>query len=137
MKGSQLTEPSQQFIALCNLIGKAVGQIIKELLTDAASSYQGICEALKRKFLHKRNTDYELYSFKLAFQERDESMGEFFFRLKHLARYCTFDTFTTEDALHLRFIEGCQSESLNRRLLKKNYSLVEIEEMTRVNDQAE
>ncbi|KAJ1083446.1 hypothetical protein NDU88_003605 [Pleurodeles waltl] len=53
------------------------------------------------------------------------------------ASYCAFDTFTTEDALCLRIIEGCQSESLRRHLLKKCYSLDEIEEMMRVNDQAE
>ncbi|KAJ1110939.1 hypothetical protein NDU88_008285 [Pleurodeles waltl] len=52
MKESQDTDPAQQFIALHNLIGKEVGQIIKELLTDPASSYQEVCEALNRKFLH-------------------------------------------------------------------------------------
>ncbi|KAJ1178128.1 hypothetical protein NDU88_003375 [Pleurodeles waltl] len=73
----------------------------------------------------------------LASQERDESMGEFISQLKCLARYSTFDTFTIEDSLHLGVIEGCQSEFLRRRLLKKRYSLDDIEEMTRVNDQAE
>ncbi|KAJ1112967.1 hypothetical protein NDU88_001227 [Pleurodeles waltl] len=38
--------------------------------------------------------------------------------------------------LRLRIIEGCQSVSLRRRLLKKRY-LDEIKEMMRVNDQAE
>ncbi|KAJ1113847.1 hypothetical protein NDU88_002088 [Pleurodeles waltl] len=76
MKGSQVTHPVQQLIALRNLIGTEVGQIIKELLTDTASTYQGVCEVLYRKFLHKRNIDYERYSFNLASQENDESMVE-------------------------------------------------------------
>ncbi|KAJ1113426.1 hypothetical protein NDU88_001672 [Pleurodeles waltl] len=37
MKGSQVTDPVQQLIALRNLIGKEVGQIIKELPTNTAS----------------------------------------------------------------------------------------------------
>ncbi|KAJ1101195.1 hypothetical protein NDU88_006267 [Pleurodeles waltl] len=137
MKGSQVTDPVQQLIGLRNLTGKEVGQIIKELATDTASSYQGVHEALNTEFLHKRNIDYERCSFNLATQEKDESMGELISQLKRLARYCAFDMFTTEDALRLWIIEGCQSESLHRRLLKKLYSLDEIEEMTRVNDQAE
>ncbi|KAJ1097393.1 hypothetical protein NDU88_002513 [Pleurodeles waltl] len=136
MKGSQVTDPVQQLIALHNLIGKEVEQIIKELPTDTASSYQGVRKALNRKFLHKSNIDYECYSFNLAYQEKDESMGEFISRLKRVARYCTFDMFTTEDALYLRIIEGCKFTSLRRRLLTKRYLLDEIEEMTTVNDQA-
>ncbi|KAJ1176734.1 hypothetical protein NDU88_002001 [Pleurodeles waltl] len=36
MKGSQVTDAVQQFIASRNLIGKEIGQIIKELLTRHA-----------------------------------------------------------------------------------------------------
>ncbi|KAJ1192485.1 hypothetical protein NDU88_001792, partial [Pleurodeles waltl] len=136
MKGSQVTDPVQQLIALHTLIGKEVGQIIKELPTDTASSYQGVSEALSRNLFHKRNIDSERYSFNLPSQERDESMGEFILRLKRLPRYYAFDMFTAEDVLHLQIIERCQSESLRRRLLKKQYSLDEIEEMTRINNQA-
>ncbi|KAJ1216566.1 hypothetical protein NDU88_004167 [Pleurodeles waltl] len=71
MKRSQFTDPAQQLIVLRNLIGKEVGQIIKELPTDTASSYQGVRNALNRKFLHKRNIDYEQYSINLKSQERD------------------------------------------------------------------
>ncbi|KAJ1218635.1 hypothetical protein NDU88_006213 [Pleurodeles waltl] len=67
----------------------------------------------------RRNIDSEQYSFNLSSQERDESMGEFISRLKRLARYCAFDAFTTENALRLQIIEGCQSKSLRIRLLKK------------------
>ncbi|KAJ1105521.1 hypothetical protein NDU88_002927 [Pleurodeles waltl] len=87
MKGSQVTDPVQQLIVLCNLIGKEVGQIIKELLTDTASSYQVAREVINRKFHHKMNIDYKRYSFNLVTQERDESMGEFISPLKRLARY--------------------------------------------------
>ncbi|KAJ1163683.1 hypothetical protein NDU88_004137 [Pleurodeles waltl] len=59
MKGSQVTDPVQQLIVLCNLIGKEVGQVIKELPTDTASSYSGVRKVLNRKCLHKRNIDYE------------------------------------------------------------------------------
>ncbi|KAJ1084181.1 hypothetical protein NDU88_004333 [Pleurodeles waltl] len=72
------------------------------------------------------NIDYECYSFNLAYQEKDEYMGEFISRLKRLTRYCAFDMFTMEDALHLQINEECQCESLRRRLLKKQYSLDEI-----------
>ncbi|KAJ1203427.1 hypothetical protein NDU88_007213 [Pleurodeles waltl] len=111
MKGSQVTDLVQQIIVPRNLVGEEVGQIIKELPTDTASSYQGVLEVLKRKFLHKRNIDYEYYSFNLESQEKDESMGEFILQLKLLAQYCVFDTFTTEDALRLRINEVCLSES--------------------------
>ncbi|KAJ1090495.1 hypothetical protein NDU88_003627 [Pleurodeles waltl] len=107
MKGSQVTDPVQQLIALRNLNGTEVGQIIKELPADMASSYQGVPEALNREFLHKRNIDYKRYSFNLASQEKDESMGEFISQLKRLAQYCAFDTFTMEDALRLWITEGC------------------------------
>ncbi|KAJ1109809.1 hypothetical protein NDU88_007167 [Pleurodeles waltl] len=132
MKGPQVTDPGQQLIALRNLFGKEVGQIIKELLTDSPFSYQDWREALNSNFLHKRNIDYERYSFNLASQEKDESMGEFILQLKCLAQYCAFDSFTTEDALRLLILEECQSKSLRRRLLKKRHSLDEIEEMTRI-----
>lgn len=112
-------------------------QVIKKLPADAASSYANVRDALNRTFLHKRNVDYERYTFNLATQEKDEPMSTFITRLRCLARDCEFDSFSTEDALRLRIIEGCQSVSLRRRLLKKSYSLDEIEEMTRVHDQAE
>ncbi|KAJ1111275.1 hypothetical protein NDU88_008611 [Pleurodeles waltl] len=108
-----------QLIVIRNIIGKEVGQIIEELPTDTASSYQGVSEALNRKFLHRRNNDYERYIFNLMSQKRDESMGEFILWLKRLARYCAFDTNTTEDALRLQIIEECQSKFLQRLLLKK------------------
>ncbi|KAJ1188386.1 hypothetical protein NDU88_005147 [Pleurodeles waltl] len=84
-KGSQVTDPVQQLIALRNLSGKEVRQIIKELPTDMPSSYQEVHEALNRKFLHKRNINYECYSFNLVSQEMDEPMWEFILRLKRLA----------------------------------------------------
>ncbi|KAJ1203403.1 hypothetical protein NDU88_007190 [Pleurodeles waltl] len=114
MKGSQVTDLVQQIIALCNLIGEEVGQIIKELPKDIIISRGP-----------------------RASQEKDESMGEFILQLKRLAQYCVFDTFTTEDTLRLRIIEVFQSESLRICLSKKRYSFDEIEEMTRVNDKAE
>ncbi|KAJ1117524.1 hypothetical protein NDU88_005723 [Pleurodeles waltl] len=77
MKGSQVTDPVQQLIALRNIIGKEVGQIIKELQKHTLLSYQEVREALTRNFFHKRNIAYERYSFILASQERDESLGEF------------------------------------------------------------
>ncbi|KAJ1217763.1 hypothetical protein NDU88_005353 [Pleurodeles waltl] len=103
---------------------------------DTALFYRGVRKVFNRKFLHKRNIDFERYSFNLVSQERDESMGEFISRLKHLARYYTFDMFATEDALRLQIIEGCQFESLYRHLGKKHYLLGEIEEMIRISDHA-
>ncbi|KAJ1142779.1 hypothetical protein NDU88_009092 [Pleurodeles waltl] len=137
MKGSQVVDPFQQLITLQNLIGKDVVQIIMELTPDVTSLYQDIREALNRKFLHKRHIDYEHYTFNLAFQEKNKSMGEFISHLKRLARYCAFDIFTAEDVHRLRIIEGCQSESLHWQHLKKSYSVNKTEEMTSVNDQVE
>lgn len=137
MKGPRVADPDQQLIALRNMVGKDVGQIIKELPPAGSASYAAVREALNRKFLPKRNTDYERYTFNLASQEKDEAMGDFITRLKRLARYCEFDNFTTEDAIRLRIKEGCQCESLRRRLLKKHHSVDDIEELTRINDQAQ
>ncbi|KAJ1081631.1 hypothetical protein NDU88_001809 [Pleurodeles waltl] len=113
IKGSKVTDSVQQLTALGNLIGKDIGQVIKELQTDTASSYQWIRKALNRKFLHKWNIDYERCRINLASQERDESGGrggrESISRLKRLPRYCASDAFTTEDTLRPWIIEGCQS----------------------------
>ncbi|KAJ1184269.1 hypothetical protein NDU88_001077 [Pleurodeles waltl] len=86
MKGSQVSDPAQQLIALPNLNGKEFGQYNKELMVDTVSSYQGAREALNRKFFQEKNIDYERYSFNLVSQGKDESKGEFISQLKRLAR---------------------------------------------------
>ena len=54
MKGLHVKDTEQHLIALCNLVGKDVGQIIKELPADSMTSYQEMREALNKKFLHNK-----------------------------------------------------------------------------------
>ena len=85
--GSQIKDPEQCLLALRNLVGKEVGQIIKELPPGIATSYQEVREALNKRFQHKKNIDYERYTLNLASQEKGELMEEFITRLRRLAHY--------------------------------------------------
>ncbi|XP_078520471.1 uncharacterized protein LOC144785447 [Lissotriton helveticus] len=137
LEGSKVTVEKDKLIALQNLAGREISKLIKDLPAADTGTYDKVRDALNKRFLHKKNVDYERHAFHQARQGKDEAMSTFITRLRRLSRHCEFDNFSTEATIKSQIIEGCHSEFLRRRLLRKPQELDDIEELTRVYDQAE
>ena len=71
---------------------------------------------LSAHFEPMANSDYELFTLRQARQKPEESVDEFYARLKKLASTCTLPDVPHE--LRAQFIQGCASNKLRDKILQ-------------------
>ena len=86
-----VTDTKQKMALLLNYIGEEVYDIYESLCTtDTKETYEKTIEILDTHFCLKTNVSYEVYVFRNIKQNVDESINEFYVRLKQQALKCDF-----------------------------------------------
>ena len=97
-----------------------VGQETKELFetfTDTGTDYKTAMDKLDAYFNPKKNVDFEVFQFRQAKQQEDETIDQFITRLRKLAVTCEFTEFDKE--LKSAVIQHCTSKPLRRYALRE------------------
>ncbi len=110
--------------ALLFQAGEATQEIFDTLSdTGEDKDYKVALEKLDKYFSPKKNIDYEIFQFRQAKQNIDETTDQFATRLRRLAAHCEFHNVNNE--VKSAIIQNCRSKHLRRRsaLREENLTL--------------
>jgi len=112
-------KPRQQALLL-HYAGEATNEIFDTLPDTAAGEgddpFEKAIQALTNHFTPKQNREYEIYVFRQAKQESNESISAFQTRLRQLAVTCGFDDVDRE--IKTQIVQSCSSHKLRTKALK-------------------
>ena len=110
---------------LLSSIGGATYKTLKDLSFPQQpheKSFEDLCKLLKGQYKPKRLMVAERFRFHNAKQAPGQSICDFAAHLKKLAVYCEFTLNQPQDSLRDRLICGLLSESIQKKLLARNYT---------------
>ena len=91
-----ITDDKQKVSMLLNYVGEEVFDIYENILPPGEHSYKDVTEALDKHFTPKVNHSYETYIFRSMKQFVDESVQQFYIRLKAQGAKCNFTDINRE-----------------------------------------
>ena len=110
----------RQRALLLHYAGESVNEIFETLPdTDAGEDedpFEKAVTALTNYFTPKKNREYEVYVFRKAKQESDESISAFHTRLRRLAMTCEFAN--TDREIKTQIVQNCLSHKLRMKALQ-------------------
>ena len=119
-----ITDDKRKRALLLHLAGEAVYDIFDGLVVETPSDdsdsgennvYTLTKRALDEHFSPKKNVEFEIFNFRLARQNSDETTDAYHARLRTLAKYCDFSNVDAELKSHI--IQTCNLMRLRRRAL--------------------
>ena len=121
-------KPRQQALLL-HYAGEATNEIFDTLPDTAAGEgddpLEKAVQALTNYFTPKQNREYEIYVFRQAKQESNESISAFHTRLRQLAATCEFDDVDRE--IKTQIVQSCSSHKLRTKALENpSYTLTQL-----------
>ena len=98
--------------------------ILCESILDEGDTYDVAKEKLDQYFEPKVNLTFETYCFRSMKQEEDETVAQYFARLKPAALRCEFADIDRELKDHI--VMTCQSQNLRKKALRDDFDLEEL-----------
>lgn len=114
---SDVTNDLRKKALLLNLAGDDVCEIFDNL-PESGTSYAEAIACLNQHFKPKNNIYYEAFIFRKATQLADESISEFYTRLRSLAATCEFND-RLDFELIMQILVGTRLEPLQKKILSK------------------
>ena len=113
-----ITRNDRKRAMLLHYAGEDVYSIFDTLAdTGGVNDYDTAKTKLEEHFNPRKNLEFEIYKFRQAKQNVDETMDAFHTRLRHLAEHCEFDDKDRE--MKSQIIQGCESSRLRRKALRE------------------
>ena len=127
-------QPARKRALLLHYAGEQVFEIYDTFTDqqkgeDNEEGYQRLKTSLSEYFEPKKNIDYEVFVFRQAKQEQNETTDSFCTRLRKLASTCDFQD--TNREIKSQIITGCRSNRLRRRGLRDTCTLDELLQQAR------
>ena len=105
---------------LIHLAGEGIYRISKHVVEAGPPfTYNSLKNAITAHFQPLANPDYEWFVLRQAFQKPEESVDEFYNKLRELASTCTLPD--TEAEIRAQFIAGCASTKLQELILQDHH----------------
>ena len=119
-----MTDETRQRTLSLHYASEATNEIFDTLPDTTAGEggdpFKTAVEALTNYFTPKQNREYEIYVFRQAKQEANESLAAFHTRLRQLAVTCEFDDVDRE--IKTQIEQSCSSHKLRTKALKNIFS---------------
>ena len=124
-----VTAKKRQRALLLHYAGEAVNEIFDTLPDTTAGEdddpLDKAVQALTNYFTPKQNREYEIYVFRQAKQESNESISAFHTRLRQLAVTCEFGDVDRE--IKTQIVQSCSSHKLRTKALENpSYTLAQL-----------
>lgn len=117
--------PARQKALLLYLAGPEVERIFSTLSAVGDEDDYDTTEAkLTAHFSPKKNLLYERHVFRQASQANDETIDQFYTRLRHLSLTCGFNN--ADEEIKTQLVERCQSSRLRRKAFRDDPKLDEL-----------
>ena len=111
-----VTDDTQKRALLLYQVGQETQELF-ETFTDTGTDYKTAMDKLDAYFNPKKNVDFEVFQFRQAKQQEDETIDQFVTRLRKLAVTCEFTELDKE--LKSAVIQHCTSKPLRRYALRE------------------
>ena len=136
MIGFDITSAKRQRALLLHFGGEDLQDVFETLdNTGTVDEIIPALDALTAYFTPKKNTVYEAIIFRDAVQEENETIDQFYTRLRKLAKKCDFADSDRE--IQIQILAKCRSDYLRKRALEKERSLSNLLELARTIELAE
>lgn len=113
-----ITRNDRKRYMLLHYTGEEVYNIFDTLQdTGTSNDYTIAKQTLEDHFNPQKNVEFEIYKFRQARQNSEETMDGYCSRLRQLAEYCKFQDNDRE--IKSQIIQGCKSARLRRRSLRE------------------
>ncbi|CAC5359617.1 unnamed protein product [Mytilus coruscus] len=96
---------------------------IFDTLQETGEDYDTALTKLTEYFAPKKNVEYEIYKFRQAKQETDETIDAFHTKLRQLSVNCEF---TDDNQVKSQIVQGCSSSRLRRKALREDMTLEQL-----------
>lgn len=114
-----IKDDTQKRALLLYQAGEATQDIFDTLSeTGEDKDYTIAPEKINEYFFPKKNVDYEIFQFREAKQNSDETTDQFATRLRKLAAHCEYDNVNNE--VKSAIIRNCRSKHLRRFALRED-----------------
>ena len=101
---------------MLHLAGESIYEITQNIREATPNNYETLKTALTEYFAPLANPDYEQFLLRQARQKAEESVDEFYARLKKLASTSTLPD--EQHEIRAQFIQGCASNKLREQILQ-------------------
>ena len=110
-KALKVTDDKQKVAMLLNYVGDDVYDIYENIMKpEAEDSYEDVTKALEKHFAPTINQSYETYLFRSMKQKAEETMQQFYIRLKEQSTKCNF----TDDSKEIK--QQIELNTINNKL---------------------
>ena len=117
--GNDITDNKRKRALLLYQAGSRVREIFRQLSdTVAAYAYQPAVTKLTGYFEPQTHRLYEVYKFRQAVQQPNETLGQFHVRLLHLAQTCEFSDSSLDFEIQLQIVIGANPQVCVNKLSK-------------------
>ena len=117
LTASGITDPTRKRALLLYQAGPRVREIFKQIPdTGTSADYDTAKDKLKAHFDPQKNKRYEVYRFRQATQESNETLDQFHTRLRTMAETCEFTDIEFE--IEEQIIIGGRSSKIRKRALR-------------------
>ena len=114
-----ITDDTRKRALLLYQAGPRVREIFRQLPnTGEAKDYKKAVEKLTEYFEPQKNKLYEVYKFRQAAQQSNETIDQFHTRLRSLAQSCEFTTDEMDFQIMLQIVTGGSSTRLRKMALR-------------------
>ena len=114
----RITKNDRKRAMLLHYAGEEVCNIYDTLQdTGTSNDYNIAKQMLENHFNPQKNVEFEIYKYRQAKQNSEETMDGYCTRLRHLAEYCEFQDNDRE--IKSQIIQGYESARLRRRALRE------------------
>ena len=124
MEAYEISDDKRKKALLLHHSGEEVFDIYCTLENCKTLSYKTTCDKLNEYFNPKKCPEYEIHKFRKCTQKENESIDEFYTRLRFLAENCEFENKSKE--IKMQIIHKCSSNKLRKHALQKSMTLEEI-----------
>lgn len=108
---------------LLTYVGDQTNDIF-DILPDTGTTYESAVEALTQHFDPLQNKDIAIFEFRELKQEVNETLNEFYRRLKTKASDCNFHN--VDDEIRTHIIHKTKDKRLRRRALRESFTLQQL-----------
>ena len=121
--GLDITDDKRKRALLLHYAGEEVNEIF-DTLADTGTDYATALIKLDGYFGPKKSTEFEIYKFRQAKQEVNETIDAYHTRLRKLCENCNFNN--NDKEIKSQIIQCCSSTRLRRKALRDEPSLDDL-----------
>ena len=121
--GLDITDDKRKRALLLHYAGEDVNEIF-DTLADTGTDYATALTKLDGYFGPKKSTEFEIYKFRQAKQEVNETIDAYHTRLRKLCENCNF--YNNDKEIKSQIIQCCSSTRLRRKALRDEPSLDDL-----------